>query len=122
MALQYTLKSSPFKQSKHITDSLNTLLSDIESIIDFSHFISDEIARALDATLGMIAIEQNDLIKIFSIASIFFLPPTLIASIYGMNFEFMPELHSSYGYPIVLLLMVISVLIPYRYFKKRKWL
>lgn len=122
MALQYTLKSSPFKQSKHITDALNTLLSDIDSIINFSHFISDEIARTLDATLGMIAIEQNDLIKIFSIASIFFLPPTLIASIYGMNFEFMPELHSYYGYPMVLLSMVISVFIPYRYCKKRKWL
>ena len=76
----------------------------------------------LDATLGMIGIEQNNIIKIFSIVAVILLPPTLVASIYGMNFEFMPELKWHFGYPFAILLMLISAWLPYRYFKKKKWL
>lgn len=122
MAIQYILKSPQITQNKSSKDLLDTLSSDVDSIINFSQFISSEIARTLDAALGMIAIEQNNIIKIFSLVTIFFLPPTLIASIYGMNFEVMPELKSPYGYPIALLLMLLSIIIPYKYFKKKKWL
>ncbi|XVN40966.1 MAG: CorA family divalent cation transporter [Rickettsia endosymbiont of Argas persicus] len=109
------------KQNKASKDLLDTLLRDVDSIINFSQFIASEIARTLDAALGMIAIEQNNMFKLFSLVTIFFLPPTLIASIYGMNFTAMPELESPYSYPIALLLMVISVIITYKYFKKKKW-
>ncbi len=76
----------------------------------------------LDATLGMISIEQNNIIKIFSVAAVVFLPPTLIASIYGMNFEVMPELHWLMGYPFALALMVLSAVVSYALFKTRGWL
>jgi magnesium transporter len=70
----------------------------------------------------MINIEQNNIIKIFSIAAVVLLPPTLVASVYGMNFEFMPELKWAFGYPFALLLMVISAVLPYLYFKRKGWL
>ena len=76
----------------------------------------------LDATLGMITIEQSNIIKIFSIAAGVFLPPTLIASIYGMNFVHMPELEWIFGYPLACVLMVLSALVPWWYFKRRGWL
>ncbi len=76
----------------------------------------------LDATLGMINSEQNGIIKIFSVAAVVFLPPTLIASVYGMNFDVMPELHWLVGYPFALVLMVVSAVLPYVYFKRRGWL
>jgi magnesium transporter len=76
----------------------------------------------LDATLGLINIEQNAIIKIFSVAAVVFLPPTLVASIYGMNFRFMPELGSPFGYPLALGLMVVSAIVPYLYFKRKGWL
>lgn len=122
MAIQYILKSPLIAQDKVSKEFLDTLLQDVDSIINFSQFISSEIARSLDAALGMIAIEQNNMVKLFSLVTIFFLPPTLIASIYGMNFAMMPELQSPYGYPIALLLMLLSIIVTYKYFKKRKWL
>ena len=76
----------------------------------------------LDATLGMINIEQTNIIKIFSVLSIVLLPPTLIASIYGMNFDFMPELQWRLGYPFSLTLMLLSAFIPFWYFRRRGWL
>ena len=76
----------------------------------------------LDATLGLINLEQNQIIKIFSVAAVVFLPPTLVASIYGMNFEYMPELKWLLGYPWALGLMLFSAVLPYLYFKRRGWL
>jgi magnesium transporter len=70
----------------------------------------------------MINIEQNNIIKIFSIAAVVFLPPTLVASAYGMNFEFMPELKWAFGYPLAILLMVVSAVVPYVFFKWKGWL
>ncbi|MGL4625736.1 MAG: CorA family divalent cation transporter, partial [Plesiomonas shigelloides] len=69
-----------------------------------------------------INIEQNRIIKIFSVVSVVFLPPTLVASSYGMNFEFMPELHWELGYPYALILMILAGLAPYLYFKRKGWL
>ena len=76
----------------------------------------------LDATLGMIGIAQNDIIKIVSVAAVVFLPPTLIASIYGMNFELMPELKWPFGYPFALTLMVISAIVPAWIFRRLGWI
>ena len=96
--------------------------SDLESLSDHASFVSQKVTFLLDATLGMINIEQSNIIKIFSIAAGVFLPPTLIASIYGMNFTFMPELRWQYGYPLAGVLMLASALLPFWYFKRRGWL
>ena len=72
--------------------------------------------------LGLINLEQNNIIKIFSVAAVMFLPPTLVASIYGMNFDFMPELDELWGYPLALLAMVVSAVVPYVYFRRKGWL
>ncbi len=84
--------------------------------------LKEKITFLLDATLGMISIEQNAIIKIFSVAAVVFLPPTLIASIYGMNFDYMPELAWPLGYPFAIGLMVLSAILPYLFFKRRGWL
>ncbi|MFN4129800.1 MAG: CorA family divalent cation transporter [Paracoccaceae bacterium] len=84
--------------------------------------MSQKISFVVDATLGLTGIEQTGLIKIFPVASMVFLPPTLIASIYGMNFDVMPELSWPYGYPAALGAMVLSAVLPYLYFKRRGWL
>jgi Mg2+ and Co2+ transporters len=98
------------------------LSRDIMSLSDHAISKSQKINFLLDATLGMINIEQNAIIKIFSVAAVVFLPPTLVASMYGMNFELMPELHWKFGYLWAIGLMVVSALLPYLYFKRRGWL
>lgn len=95
---------------------------DIRSLTEHAVFLSGKVGFLLDATLGMINIEQNNIIKIFSVVAFVFLPPTLIASIYGMNFQSLPELHWDYGYYYALALMIISAITPYFFFKKRGWL
>ncbi|KTD39168.1 magnesium and cobalt transport protein CorA [Legionella nautarum] len=101
---------------------LATLSKDIGALSDHASFISTKVNFLLDATLGMINIEQNAIIKIFSVAAVIFLPPTLIASVYGMNFRFMPELSFKWGYFLAIGMMFISALVPYKYFKRKKWL
>ena len=101
---------------------LQTLNKDILSLSDFANFITTKIKFLLDATLGMVNIEQNNIIKIFSVAAVIFLPPTLIASIYGMNFLGMPELQWKYGYVVAIIMMLVSAYIPYKFFKLRRWL
>ena len=86
------------------------------------HLSQRKINFLLDATLGLINVEQNQIIKIFSVAAVVFLPPTLVASIYGMNFAIMPELHFDFGYPMALGLMVLSAVLPYLFFKRKGWL
>ncbi len=95
---------------------------DIASLSDHSSYISSNIAFLLDATLGLINIEQNAIIKFFSIVAVVLLPPTLVGTIYGMNFEFMPELHWALGYPFALGLMVVSGVVPYVWFRRLGWL
>lgn len=110
------------KARKDIRERMKTVARDVRSLADHDAFLSQKINFLLDATLGMINIEQNGIIKIFSVAAVVFLPPTLVASIYGMNFDVMPELRWPLGYPFALGLMVVSVLVPYFYFKRRAWL
>ena len=98
------------------------ILRDIESLDGHTTFLFDKINFLMDATIGFININQNKIIKIFSVASVAFLPPTLIASIYGMNFKLMPEFDWSYGYPLALLLMLASAITPFWYFRRRGWL
>lgn len=102
--------------------TLGSLQTDLSSLTDHAGFLSSKVNFLLDATLGMISIEQNGIIKIFSVAAVVFLPPTLVASIYGMNFRVMPELAWEYGYPLAIGMMLLSAYLPYRWFKSKKWL
>lgn len=107
---------------KEITELCRTVTRDVQSLSEHAAFISSNITFLLDASLGFINLEQNAIIKIFSIASVVFLPPTLAASIYGMNFKDMPELDWTFGYPFALLLMVISAVVPFFFFRWKGWL
>jgi magnesium transporter len=110
------------KSDREIRARVKTLSRDAHSLTDHSSSMSQKVTFLLDATLGMINIEQNAIIKIFSVAAVVFLPPTLIASIYGMNFDYMPELGWPFGYPLAGGLMVLSAVLPYLFFKRRGWL
>lgn len=101
---------------------IRTISKDITALSDYAGFISTKVNFLLDATLGLVSIDQNNIIKIFSVAAVVFLPPTLIASIYGMNFTHMPELAWRIGYPIAIGMMMLSAWLPYTYFKRQKWL
>ena len=103
-------------------DLCRSISRDIQSLSEHASFISSNITFLLDASLGLINVEQNAIIKIFSIASVVFLPPTLVASIYGMNFKFMPELEWAWGYPSSILLMIVSAVIPFFFFRWKGWL
>jgi magnesium transporter len=107
---------------KDIRGRIKTLSRDVQSLLDHTSFLSQKITFVLEATLGMINIEQSNIIKIFSIAAGVFLPPTLIASIYGMNFVHMPELRWQIGYPLAGGVMLLSMLLPFWYFKRRGWI
>jgi magnesium transporter len=110
------------KQEKQLSRSFRTVSRDVLSLSDHSSYLANNINFLLDATLGLINNEQTSIIKIFSVAAVVFLPPTLIASIYGMNFRFMPELQWWIGYPMSIALMIASVVGTYWFFKHRKWL
>jgi magnesium transporter len=110
------------KLSKELRQRLKLLQRDATSLGDHSAFLSGKINFLLDATLGLINLEQNQIIKIFSVASVVFLPPTLVASVYGMNFAYQPELQWHYGYHSALALMIFSMVMPYLYFKRKGWL
>ena len=98
------------------------ILRDLDSLDSHTTFLFDKINFLMDATVGFININQNKIIKLFSVASVALLPPTLIASVYGMNFQHMPELTQKWGYPWALGLMVASALLPMWYFRRRGWL
>jgi magnesium transporter len=107
---------------KQVRTRIKDLQRDISSLSGYVERLSEKLQLMLDATLGLINIQQNGTIKIFSVVAVVFLPPTLIASIYGMNFEIMPELGWPWGYPFALALMVVSAILPYWFFKRRGWL
>ncbi len=107
---------------KELRQELKVLQRDAAALSDHAAFLNTKINFLLDATLGLINLEQNKIIKIFSVAAVVFLPPTLVASIYGMNFDFMPELHWTVGYPFALGLMILAALLPYLFFKRKGWL
>jgi magnesium transporter len=92
------------------------------SLSEHSSFLSDNLTFLLDASLGLISIEQNAAMKLFSWAAVVFLPPTLVAGIFGMNFHHMPELDWVWGYPASLVVMLASMVLPYLYFRRRGWI
>lgn len=110
------------RPEKWVRDAVKSLSRDVMSLSDTSKYLSQNLNFLLDAALGRISIEQNAIIKIFSVGAVVFLPPTLVASIYGMNFEHMPELEWVAGYPMALCLMVASAVVPYLWFRKKGWL
>jgi magnesium transporter len=109
------LNAEQFEEARQI-------MRDIDSLDSHTAFLFDKINFLMDATVGFININQNKIIKIFSVASVALLPPTLIASIYGMNFQHMPELAQPWGYPFALGLMAVSVAAPFIYFRRKGWL
>jgi magnesium transporter len=108
--------------NKDVRAYIKTASRDVMSLQDHSTYVSNKLTFLLDATLGLINIEQNNIIKIMSVAAIVFLPPTVLASIWGMNFKFMPELDEVWGYPLAILIILIAGALPYFYFKRRDWL
>jgi magnesium transporter len=103
---------------KHVQE----LLRDISSLLPHNDFLFQKVTFLMSAAQGFIGMEQNQIIKIFSIAAVVFLPPTLVASIYGMNFHIMPELNWTLGYPLAIVLMIAAGITPYWYFKRQGWL
>ena len=101
---------------------LKLMARDARSLTDQLDFLSGKVIFLLDGALGLVTVQQNEVIRILTVAAMFFFPPTLIGTIYGMNFQFMPELHWAIGYPLVIIAMVLSALLPYLYFKRRGWL
>jgi magnesium transporter len=110
------------RQQPKEVETCQEVMRDLDTLMAHTSFLFDKINFLMDAAQGFISIEQNRVIKIFSIAAVVFLPPTLVASIYGMNFHFMPELKWIHGYPFALGLMVLAALVPYWYFKRRNLL
>jgi magnesium transporter len=98
------------------------LSRDVLAMSDHSTFLSNKVQFLLDATLGMVSIDQNNVVKIFSVVTVFLLPPSFIAGFFGMNFERLPLLHDPWGVTIGVVLMVASAVLPYLYFKHRRWL
>ena len=116
--LAFALPKYDSSESPH----LKSVARDVTSLNEQASFISVNITFLLDAALGLINIQQNAIIKIFSVAAVIFLPPTLVGTIYGMNFEYMPELKWVFGYPMALVAMVLSAAVPYLWFKHKGWL
>ena len=119
-ALSFMMRSRMLNAEQF--EEARQILRDIDSLDSHTAFLFDKINFLMDATVGFININQNKIIKIFSVASVGLLPPTLIASIYGMNFKFMPELDWQAGYPFALVLMLASVAAPFFYFRRKGWL
>jgi magnesium transporter len=101
---------------------VKSMQRDVSSLTDHASYLANKVTFLLDAILGMVNLEQSNVIKIFSVAAVVLLPPTMVASIYGMNFRHMPELEWTYGHPLALTLMLASAILPYAFFKWRKWL
>lgn len=108
--------------SKDERAQLKTMHRDVQSLSDHASFLSGKITFLLEALIGVVSLQQNNIIKIFSVVAVVLMPPTLVASIYGMNFRHMPELNWIYGYPVALGLMIVAAILPYLFFKWKRWL
>ncbi len=115
-------EADSMRWAKETRAQLRGMQRDVGSLSDHAAYLTNKITFLLDAMLGVVNLEQNNIIKIFSVAAVVFMPPTLIASIYGMNFHAMPELGWEYGYPAALLVMLLAAVGPYYFFKWKKWL
>jgi magnesium transporter len=115
-------EADTLKWAKDQRAQVKSMQRDVASLSDHATYLTNKITFLLDAMVGVVTIEQNNIIKTFSVAAVILLPPTTIASIYGMNFRHMPELDWTYGYPFAIFLMILAAVLPYLYFKWRKWL
>jgi magnesium transporter len=115
-------EADSMRWAKEPRSQLRGMQRDVQSLSDHASYLSSKITFLLDAMLGFVSIEQNNIIKIFSIAAVVLMPPTLVASIYGMNFKHMPELDWQLGYPLAIVLMLIAAALPYIFFKWKNWL
>jgi len=115
-------EADAMRWAKEIRSQLRGMQRDVQSLSDHATYLSSKITFVLDALLGVVSIEQNNIIKIFSIAAVVLMPPTLVASIYGMNFKHMPELEWVFGYLFAIGLMIFFAALPYYLFKWKKWL
>jgi magnesium transporter len=116
------VESEAGRWGKEQKAQLKTMQRDVSSLTDHASYLSNKITFVLDAMLGVVNLEQNNIIKLFSVMAVVLMPPTLIASVYGMNFKFMPELEHPLGYPLALVAMVAAAVLPYLFFKMKKWL
>jgi magnesium transporter len=112
----------PDPRAAELRARARTIFRDIQSLEEHAAFSSNKVQFLLDATLGLVNLEQNNIIKLFSVMAVIFMPPTMVASIYGMNFKHMPELEWPFGYPFALTLMLLSGVLPFLFFKWRRWL
>ena len=120
--LSFLTQALDARPSKEVKAHLKTLTRDVQSLQSHSSYLDGKLTYLQDATLGLINIDQNNIIKIMSVAAMVFLPPTLFASIWGMNFADMPELREWWGYPLAIGMMIASAVVPYVWFKRRGWL
>ena len=117
-----TVETDAGRWSKEQKAQFKTLQRDVSSLTDHASYLSNKITFVLDAMLGVVNLEQNNIIKLFSVMAVVLMPPTLIASIYGMNFKMMPELEHPWGYPMALIAMLLAAIGPYLFFKWKRWL
>jgi magnesium transporter len=120
--LTFLQSSDAMAQDDSPRRHVESLVADADALNDHSNFLGDNLTFLLDATLGLISLEQNNVMKIFSVFAVVFMPPTLIAGVYGMNFEHMPELKWLLGYPFAMALILASAVLPYWFARRRGWL
>jgi len=122
LLLYLAAEADTMKWAKDQRAAIKGMQRDVQSLSDHATYLAQKISFLLDAMLGVVSLEQNNIIKIFSVAAVVFMPPTLIASIYGMNFKHMPELDFEFGYPLAIVLMLLAAVLPYFFFRWMKWL
>lgn len=120
--LVFVQQSTTTQMSQEARTRFRLLSRDVIALSDHASFLGDKVAFALDATLGMVTIDQNNILKIFSVVTVFLLPPSVIAGVFGMNFEHMPWLHDGWGFGAALGAMIASALLPWLWFKHKRWL
>ena len=120
--LAFVQQSSTVTMTQEARTRFRTLSRDVIAMSDHSSFLGDKVTFVLDATLGMVTIDQNNILKIFSVVTVFLLPPSVIAGVFGMNFEHMPWLHDGWGFLAAVGSMVASAVLPWLWFKHKRWL
>jgi magnesium transporter len=121
-ALAFVQQATSASLANDVRTRLRTQARDVIAMSDHASFLGNNVSFILDATLGMVSIDQNNILKIFSVVTVFMLPPSVIGAIYGMNFDHIPWAHESWGFMAALALMLVSALVPYLFFKRRRWL
>jgi magnesium transporter len=122
LLLYIAAEADTMKWAKDQRAALKGMQRDVHSLAEHATYLSQKISFLLDAMLGVVSLEQNNIIKLFSVAAVVLMPPTLIASIYGMNFKHMPELDFEWGYPVAVVVMAVAAVLPYWFFRWKKWL